>query len=45
MKKLLVVFGTLILLLLLQPLLGLGNPFESDQLALASESGNSLVSE
>jgi len=45
MKKLLVVFGTLILLLLLQPLLGLGNPFESDQLALASESGTSLVSE
>ena len=45
MKKLFVVFGTLILLLLLQPLLGLGNPFESDQLALASESGTSLVSE
>jgi oxaloacetate decarboxylase beta subunit len=45
MKKLFVVFGTLILLLLLQPLLGLGNPFESDQLALASESGISLVSE
>ena len=45
MKKLLFVFGTLILLLLLQPLLGLGNPFESDQLALASESGTSLVSE
>jgi len=45
MKKLLVVFGTLILLLLLQPLLGLGNPFESDQLALASESGTGFVSE
>ena len=45
MKKLFVVFGTLVLLLLLQPLLGLGNPFESDQLALASESGTSLVSE
>ena len=45
MKKLLVVFGTLLLLLLLQPLLGLGNPFEPDQLALASESGTSLASE
>jgi len=45
MKKLLVVFGSLILLLLLQPLLGLGNPFESDQMALASSTGTSLVSE
>ena len=33
------------LLLLLQPLLGLGNPFESDQVALASDSGTSLASE
>lgn len=45
MKKLFVVFGTLILLLLLQPLLGLGNPFESDQMALASSTGTSLASE
>ncbi|MGA9269075.1 MAG: sodium ion-translocating decarboxylase subunit beta, partial [Lutimonas sp.] len=45
MKKLLVVFGTLVLLLLLQPLLGLGSPFESDQLALATESGTSLAQE
>lgn len=45
MKKLVVIFGTLILLLLLQPLLGLGNPFESDQLAMISESGTSFASE
>jgi oxaloacetate decarboxylase beta subunit len=45
MKKLFVVFGSLILLLLLQPLLGLGNPFESDQMALASSTGTSLASE
>ena len=45
MKKLLVVFGILALLLLLQPLLGLGNPFEPDQLALASNSETSLMSE
>ena len=45
MKKLIVVFGTITILLLLRPLLGLGNPFETNELAALSNAGGDLVSQ
>ena len=45
MKKLLVVFTAITILLLLQPLLGLGNPFESDQMTTLASTESGLMTQ
>ena len=45
MKKLLIIFGTLTILLLLRPLLGLGNPIESHEVAALSSAADTSFSE